>query len=48
MNGSSEDKGTNSSSSPSISGSVFMPVGSSNTFYIDSIGAGKRIYPKGL
>ncbi len=43
MNSSSEEKSNNSSSSPSINRSVFMPVRSSNTFYIDSIGAGRRI-----
>ncbi len=35
--------GNNSSgNTPSLNDSIFMPVNSSNTFYIDSIGAGKK------
>ena len=35
--------GNNSSgNTPSLNGSIFMPVNSSNTFYIDSVGAGKK------
>lgn len=42
--GTGDDSGDNpNTASPSLTGSVFMPVNSSNTFYIESIGAGKRV-----
>lgn len=41
--GTGEEGGENpGGATPSLTGSVFMPVNSSNTFYIESIGAGKR------
>ncbi|WP_099203010.1 COG1361 S-layer family protein [Miniphocaeibacter massiliensis] len=39
---SEDDSPSRTGAAPSLNGSVFMPVGSSNTFYIESIRAGRK------